>query len=104
MTDCSGWQEKREQLSTADDKTTAFRFFNGDGDGVGGLTIDYYAGYYVFSWYSAGIYQHKDMILKAFKVAIPDFKGIYEKCRYPQSALQKPILLKGTKLKSLWSF
>jgi len=69
----------------ADDKTTAFRFFNGDGDGIGGLTIDYYEGYYVFSWYSAGIYMHRDMILKAFKVAVPDFKGIYEKCRYPDA-------------------
>ncbi|MER2063816.1 MAG: class I SAM-dependent rRNA methyltransferase [Alkalibacterium sp.] len=69
----------------ADNKTTAFRFFNGDGDGVGGLTIDHYEGFYVFSWYSAGIYMHKDMIIKAFKSAVPDFKGIYEKCRYPNA-------------------
>jgi len=88
-------REKRTAFY-ADDKTTAFRFFNGDGDGVGGLTIDYYAGYYIFSWYSAGIYKHKDMILKAFKVAIPDFKGIYEKCRYPQ-APHKSRFVEGTK-------
>lgn len=72
----------------ADDKTTAFRFLNGDGDGLGGVTIDYYDGYYIFSWYSEGIYQHKEMILKAFKVAIPDFKGIYEKCRFPDASHQ----------------
>lgn len=80
----------------ADDKTTAFRFFNGDGDGLGGLTIDYYDGYYIFSWYSKGIYANKDMILKAFKVAIPDFKGIYEKCRYPE-AKHKSRFVEGNK-------
>ncbi|MDN6398020.1 MAG: class I SAM-dependent rRNA methyltransferase [Alkalibacterium sp.] len=69
----------------ADDQTTAFRFFNGEGDGAGGLTIDYYEGYYVFSWYSDGIYQQKDMLVEAFKKAVPEFKGIYEKCRYPKA-------------------
>ncbi|EXJ23005.1 Methyltransferase [Alkalibacterium sp. AK22] len=72
----------------ADDQTTAFRFFNGEGDGVGGLTIDYYEGYYVFTWYSEGIYKHKDLILQAFRVAVPDFKGIYEKLRYPNAPIK----------------
>ncbi len=66
----------------ADDETTAYRFFNGEGDGLGGLTIDYYADYYVFSWYSVGIYQHQKMILEAFKKAVPSRKGIYQKFRY----------------------
>lgn len=80
----------------ADTSTTAFRFFNGEGDGLGGVTIDYYEGYYVFSWYSAGIYQHRDLILQAFKVAIPDFKGIYEKLRY-SSASDKTKFVEGKK-------
>ncbi|GEK90397.1 class I SAM-dependent rRNA methyltransferase [Alkalibacterium kapii] len=80
----------------ADDQTTAFRFFNGEGDGIGGLTIDYYEGYYVFSWYSEGIYQHKDMIIQAFKQVISDFKGIYEKYRYPK-APHKSRFIEGEK-------
>ena len=34
--------EKRKALF-ADNDTTAFRVFNGEGDGLGGITIDYYA-------------------------------------------------------------
>jgi 23S rRNA (cytosine1962-C5)-methyltransferase len=30
-----------------DSDTTSFRIFNGEGDGIGGLTIDYFDGYYV---------------------------------------------------------
>ncbi len=76
----------------ADEKTTAFRFLNGDGDNLGGLTVDYYEGYYVFSWYSEGIYQHKEMILSAFKSAVPDFKGIYEKCGFPNAAYKSSFV------------
>jgi 23S rRNA (cytosine1962-C5)-methyltransferase len=71
-----------------DEQTTAFRFFNGDGDGLGGLTIEYYEGFYVFTWYSKGIYMHRDQILQAFKVAIPDYKGIYEKNNFKGSKIQ----------------
>ena len=39
-----------------DPNTTAFRVFNGEGDGIGGLTIDYFDGFYMVSWYSEGIY------------------------------------------------
>ena len=50
-----------------DASTTAFRVFNGEGDGVGGLTIDYFDGYYLVTWYSIGIYEFKDDILEALK-------------------------------------
>ncbi|MGK0256335.1 MAG: 23S rRNA (cytosine1962-C5)-methyltransferase, partial [Arcobacteraceae bacterium] len=36
--------------------TTAFRVLNGEGDGLGGLTIDYFDGYYMLTWYSVGMY------------------------------------------------
>jgi len=61
--------------------TTAFRVFNGEGDGIGGLIIDYYDGYYVISWYSEGIYQFKDYIIDAL-TKIVEFKGIYQKKRF----------------------
>ncbi len=64
-----------------DQETTAFRVFNGEGDGIGGLTIDYFAGYYLATWYSEGIYQFKNDILQAlFQVA--EVKGVYEKKRF----------------------
>lgn len=62
-------------------KTTAFRVFNGEGDGIGGLTIDYFAGYYLINWYSEGIYQFKDFIYPIVK-DMPNFKGLYQKRRY----------------------
>jgi len=62
-------------------ETTAFRVFNGEGDGIGGLTIDYFDGYYLLTWYSIGIYTFKDDILKALKASI-NYKGIYQKKRF----------------------
>lgn len=61
--------------------TTAFRVFNGEGDGIGGLTIDYFDGFYLISWYSEGIYSFKEVILAAFEASTP-YKGIYEKKRF----------------------
>ncbi len=61
--------------------TTAFRLFNGEGDGVGGLTIDYFDGYYLITWYSIGIYTFKAAILEALEKSV-DFKGIYQKKRF----------------------
>ncbi|MDT1939326.1 MULTISPECIES: class I SAM-dependent rRNA methyltransferase [Carnobacterium] len=74
--------EKSRNTLKLDESTTAYRFFNGEGDGLGGLTIDYYADYYVFSWYSEGIYTHHELILKAFQAVIKDCLGIYQKFRY----------------------
>ena len=45
-----------------DPETTAFRVLNGEGDGLGGLTIDYFEGYYLLTWYSIGIYTFKDRL------------------------------------------
>jgi len=70
----------REKFYTSK-TTTAFRVFNGDGDGIGGLTIDYFNGYYLLTWYSIGIYTFKNDILKALKSLIK-YKGIYQKKRF----------------------
>ncbi|MBS4175304.1 class I SAM-dependent rRNA methyltransferase [Bacillus sp. FJAT-49736] len=64
-----------------DSDTTAFRVFNGEGDGIGGLIIDYYDGYYVINWYSKGIYHFKPFVLKALQNLV-QFKGVYEKKRF----------------------
>ncbi|ENQ3105493.1 class I SAM-dependent rRNA methyltransferase [Bacillus cereus] len=64
-----------------DTDTTAFRVFNGEGDGIGGLIIDYYDGYYVISWYSEGIYQFSKEIIASLQ-NVTTFKAIYQKKRF----------------------
>lgn len=71
---------KRKHFYKSND-TTAFRALNGEGDGLGGLIIDYYDGYYVISWYSEGIYTFRDEIVAALQ-KVANFKGIYEKKRF----------------------
>ena len=68
--------------------TTAFRVFNSQGDGIGGLTIDYYDGFYVVSWYNKGIYQYRDVILETFKDVFVHAKGVYEKNNFPDSKVK----------------
>jgi len=46
-----------------DDSTTAYRLFNGEGDGIGGFTIEYFNGYLVINWYSEGIYTFKEEVI-----------------------------------------
>jgi len=65
----------------SDEITTAFRVFNGEGDGIGGLTIDYFDGFYLLTWYSLGIYKFKSSILEALKNSV-EYKGIYQKKRF----------------------
>lgn len=74
-------KQARQHFFTQD-LTTAFRLFNGEGDGIGGITVDYYQGYMVISWYNATIYQFKDLILNALLAVYPDILGIYEKNRF----------------------
>ena len=65
----------------SDDETTAFRIFNGEGDGIGGMSIDWYDGYCLINWYSLGIYSFKKTIVEAlYSMTAP--KGIYEKKRF----------------------
>ena len=65
----------------SNEDTTAFRVFNGEGDGVGGLTIDYFDGFYLVTWYSLGIYEFREDILAALKSQV-EYKGIYQKKRF----------------------
>lgn len=72
--------QKRSAL-LQNQSTTAFRLFNGEGDGIGGLTVDYYDGFYVCTWYSEGIYTFRYEVYKALELIVP-FKGVYEKKRF----------------------
>ena len=65
-----------------DELTTAFRLFNQEGDGFGGLTVDLYGDYAVFSWYNSYVYQIRKVISEAFRQVFPEVLGVYEKIRF----------------------
>ncbi|WP_010677361.1 class I SAM-dependent rRNA methyltransferase [Bacillus timonensis] len=72
--------EKRKSFFN-DEETTAFRVFNGEGDGIGGFTIDYFDGYYLINWYSKGIYTFYDYVITSLK-NLAQYKAIYQKKRF----------------------
>ena len=74
-------KEKRKSYYQ-DDLTTAFRLFNQEGDGFGGLTVDLYGDYAVFSWYNSYVYQIRKVISEAFRQVFPEVLGTYEKIRF----------------------
>ena len=74
-------KEKR-RVYYQDDLTTAFRLFNQEGDGFGGLTVDLYGDYAVFSWYNSYVYQIRKVISEAFRQVFPEVLGTYEKIRF----------------------
>ena len=74
-------KEKRKAYYQ-DDLTTAFRLFNQEGDGFGGLTVDLYGDYAVFSWYNSYVYQIRKVISEAFRQVFPEILGAYEKIRF----------------------
>jgi len=65
-----------------DELTTAFRLFNQEGDGFGGLIVDLYGDYAVFSWYNSYVYQIRQTISEAFRQVFPEVLGAYEKIRF----------------------
>lgn len=74
-------KDKRESYYQ-NDLTTAFRLFNQEGDGFGGLTLDLYGDYLVFSWYNSYVYQLRQQIVAAFSQVFPEVLGAYEKIRF----------------------
>lgn len=80
-----------------DNDTTAFRVFNGEGDGIGGLTIDYFDGYYMVSWYSEGIYSFRENVYNALNELV-EYKAIYEKKRFDTKGqyIDQNDFVKGT--------
>ena len=77
--------EKAKQKRSSyyqDELTTAFRLFNQEGDGFGGMTLDLYGDYVVFSWYNSYIYSLRQEIIAAFSQVFPEILGVYEKIRF----------------------
>ncbi len=82
----------KRQFFHQDEGTTAYRIFNQEGDGLGGLTIDFYQGYAVFSWYNPFLYSLREELLVAFKKAIPEILGAYEKLRFRGAEIESQHL------------
>ena len=78
------FRQAKEQRKSyyQDELTTAFRLFNQEGDGFGGLTVDLYGDYAVFSWYNSYVYQIRKVISEAFRQVFPEVLGTYEKIRF----------------------
>ncbi|VDG19106.1 class I SAM-dependent methyltransferase [Lactiplantibacillus mudanjiangensis] len=84
--------------STTMDPSLPQRVFNAEGDGLGGVTIDHYTDYYVFTWYAEGVYKQREMIYAAFEAAADhQFKGLYAKLRFNvEAGSLKSRLVTGT--------
>lgn len=74
-------KEKR-RVYYQEEQTTAFRIVNGPGDHLGGLTIDLYENFAVFSWYNETLFGKKAEIIAAFQKIFPEVVGAYEKYRF----------------------
>lgn len=73
---------QKRQAYENDSQTTAYRLFNQDGDNFGGLTIDRYGDYALFSWYNTFVYENRQTIIEAFQSVFPELIGAYEKLRF----------------------
>ncbi|MDN4606455.1 class I SAM-dependent rRNA methyltransferase [Sporosarcina highlanderae] len=87
----------RRESFFEDSETTAYRVFNGEGDGIGGLTIDFFDGYYMVSWYSEGIYSMKHHVYGVLDKLV-GYKAIYEKKRFDTKGqyIEQDDFVKGT--------
>jgi 23S rRNA (cytosine1962-C5)-methyltransferase len=77
--------------------TDCFRVFNGEGDGIGGITVDNYAGFYLINWYNKGIYKFNEEIISALESCC-EVKGIYQKKRFESTKqiTENDSFVKGT--------
>lgn len=87
--------EKRHDLFHSED-TSAFRLFNGEGDGFGGVTIDYFDGYYLFNWYNEGIYGLRDLFYQAVNEQL-SYLGLYQKLRFESAVGEKSAFVAGVR-------
>lgn len=79
--------------------TNAFRLFNGEGDGVGGITIDWYHRFLSINWYSRGAYHYREWWLNSLTQILSPYglEGIYETKRYDLSPGEDAFSYTGKK-------
>ncbi len=70
----------RKNIHLLSANNNIFRLIHGEGDGLPGLIVDYYAKVAVIQCHSLGMYLHLDMIAKAIQYALgDDLVAIYSK-------------------------
>ncbi|USS86883.1 class I SAM-dependent methyltransferase [Fructilactobacillus cliffordii] len=72
-------------------RVTAYRLFNGMGDGLGGLAIDNFDGQILLTWENAGLYHQRAFIMDALNQVLDEYKGVYELKRYQAQATITPV-------------
>lgn len=82
--------EKRQSFFDSEE-TTAFRLFNGEGDGLGGLTIDWYDGFIQINWYNRAVFAERATFIKVLLYFLPQIKGVYETKRFKLIEAEQPI-------------
>ncbi|MGF3227232.1 class I SAM-dependent rRNA methyltransferase [Facklamia sp. P12932] len=82
---------ERRQSLLDDPTTTGFRLFNGEGDGLGGISIDWYDHFIQINWYSKGAYEYRDWWLEILLESPLEVAGIYETKRFPIGDSEKAM-------------
>ena len=68
------WAKRLALLDLSD--TDTFRLLHGEGDGLPGVVVDWYAGYAVLKLYSAGLTPYRAILVEALKRRAPGLKGV----------------------------
>ncbi len=70
----------RRSLGLGNQDTDSYRLVHGEGDGLSGLIIDYYAGVAVLQAHSVGMFRSKELITDALKKCYgPQLLSVYDK-------------------------
>lgn len=69
----------RKEFFNEPEKTNAYRVINGEGDGLPGLIVDYYAGAVSLQIYSLGLQPFMDTVCKALREALGNVRWIYQR-------------------------
>ncbi|USS93693.1 class I SAM-dependent methyltransferase [Fructilactobacillus ixorae] len=70
---------------------TAYRLFNGIGDGLGGLTIDNFAGQVLLTWENEGLYRQRELLLTALTNTLAEYQNLYELRRGQPTGTITPV-------------
>ncbi len=68
------WASRQTLLDLSN--TDSYRLLHGEGDGLPGVVVDWYAGYAVLKLYSAGLTPYRAILVEALKRKAPGLKGI----------------------------
>lgn len=68
-----------------------FRLFNGQGDHLGGMTVDYFNGNVLISWDNQGLYQFRSIIIKSITNSLTEYNNLYDVKKFEINSLIKSL-------------